>query len=127
MAATTTTVTRAQAERVLEAVREAFAGYAFEWDDDGERGAPRADGPTLYEPGFHDRGWTVAWEGGPFEWTVLFPHGGVDEEMTELVAQAAAEFGFEPRESRVPDVSDRLPAGVGVEPLNHWAVAIFTD
>lgn len=51
----------------------------------------------------------VVWEGGPYEWTYLFPHGGIEEE-----------FG-----TRVSDVSARIPAGWHTEPITSWAIGIY--
>lgn len=92
-------VTKREAEAVLAAVKKAFrtwieAGYEpptlrMDWDWSGE--------PTP----------TILWEGGPFEWTTLFPHGGRDEE-----------FGFtiEPA---------KLPADVWTEPYSSYALSIY--
>jgi hypothetical protein len=55
-------LSRFKAEKVLAAVNEQFAD---KFDPDAGPG----DKPTLYEPGFHADGWTIAWEGNP-EWTL---------------------------------------------------------
>ena len=115
-------VTKRDAERVLNAIREAFPAYCYRYDDDGKRGDldPTVDQPKIYEPGFHDTGWTIAWEGGPYAWTLLFPYGGIDEEMTAM----ARAFGSE-QVSRVDDVSHLVPDHVLVEPANHWLIGLY--
>lgn len=56
--------------------------------------------------------YSIVWEEGPYNWTYLFPHGGVDPE-----------FGF-----RFADVSDGLDAlGVWVEPMTGWATGIYKE
>jgi hypothetical protein len=54
---------------------------------------------TLHEPGFHADGWTIALESGPEDWTIKISEPGVAQ----------------------------WPAGVAVEPLNHWALSVFVD
>lgn len=104
---TRTRVTKAEAEKVLSAVKRAFPAWA--------RGKG-AVGPKLVKDwnwGFtysHDYDWAIVWEeGSPYNWTYLFPHGGTDEE-----------FG-----GRHPAVT--LPDGVWVEPVTGWAIAIYPD
>lgn len=70
------------------------------------------DQPMIIE----DWSWTgdpapfaILWEGGPFEWTYLFPHGGID-----------AEFG-----TKTKDVSSKIPAHIYVEPITSWAIGIY--
>lgn len=102
---TKTRVTKREAERTLAAVRRAFKAYV----SDGY-------GPKLVKDwnwGFtvaHDYDWAIVWEeGSPYNWTYLFPDGGIDEE-----------FG-----GRHPAVD--LPDGVWTEAITGWALAIYPD
>lgn len=94
-----TTVTRGDVEKVLAALRRQRQ-YAV---DPGS-------GPKIVE----DFDWVgheplaIVWEGGPFEWAYLFPHGGRDEE-----------FGF-----NIADVSADIPAHVFAEAITSWAIAV---
>lgn len=98
----TAKVSKSDAEKVLAAVKEAFApwidaGFSeptlnMEWDWMG-------DGPSP----------AIYWEEGPFQWTYLFPEGGVDEE-----------FG-----GSHPDVSSKIPKSVFVEPITQWAIGLY--
>ena len=54
---------------------------------------------ALYEPGFHTNAWVIALEGGPYEWPIHISEPGKVE----------------------------WPAGVWVEPLNHWALSLYLD
>lgn len=96
---TTKTITRKDAEKVCAAL---IAQHA--WDD--------SIGPKIVE----DWAWlgdpapfAIIWEEGPFEWTYLFPHGGIDEE-----------FGF-----KVKDVSSKVPSDILVEAITSWAIGIY--
>lgn len=106
-----TKVTRAQAEKVLQAVRDKFPAYV------GHEGGVE---PVLME----DYAWSgnpapfaVVWEEGPCSWACLFTAGGADEEMVEL----AKEFGatVTPVE---PYVQTRE---VYVEPMTGWALGVY--
>jgi len=70
--------------------------------------------PTVLE----DWDWTggqpvtaIIWEEGPYDWTYLFPYGGIEEE-----------YG-----STLKDVSEMIPEGLYVEPVTSWAVAIYWE
>lgn len=94
------TVTQRRAEKVLAQVKEVFAP----WVEDG-------DGPTLnMEWDWPSSGPTptILWEGGPYDWAMLFPHGG------------RAEFGF-----KVKEVT--LPKGIFAEPYSGWALCLYPD
>lgn len=95
-------VTKAQAEKVLRAVKT----QAKPWVDAG------GDGPILVKD-FDWAGvtapWAVVWEGGPYDWAILFPYGGIEEE-----------FGF-----RMRDVSPLVPKEVFVEAAASWALGIY--
>lgn len=90
--------------QVLAAVRKQCTGAILESDE----------GPKLVMDfdrlgnGAHP---AIVWEEGPYEWTYLFPYGGIEEE-----------FG-----TRVPDVSKMLPVGVFCEPDTAWALSICND
>lgn len=56
-------------------------------------------------------GATIIWEEGPYQWTYLFPYGGIDEE-----------YGF-----RVKDVSASIPKGVWCEPQTSYSLSIYLD
>lgn len=96
--------TKRQAEKVLTAVKKAFAPWL---DKDG-------NGPVLKENwdwfghGNPTR-WSIVWEEGPYQWTYLFPFGGRDEE-----------FGF-----KIADVSDAIPAGFYAEAETGWAIGLY--
>jgi hypothetical protein len=94
--------TRRQGERVLAAVRKMFKG----WIQSGDTG------PNL----IMDWDWlgygpqvSIVWEEGPYDWAMLFPHGGVEEE-----------FGF-----TLKPVT--LPKGIWTEPITSFAIAIIRD
>ena len=94
--------TRRQGERVLAAVRKMFKG----WIQSGDTG------PNLVM----DWDWlgygpqvSIVWEEGPYDWAMLFPHGGVEEE-----------FGF-----TLKPVT--LPKDIWTEPITSFAIAIIRD
>lgn len=64
---------------------------------------------NLYEPGYHCSGWTIACEGGPYDWPYLLTGGGIDEEFG---------FKFEPV---------TFDPEVYAEPLNNWAIGLYWD
>lgn len=97
---TKTKVTRREAEQVLAAVKRQCKTWL------GEGSTPPVlrenwswTGPTY--------AWAIIWEEGPYEWTYLFPHGGIEEE-----------FGFNLK-------AVNLPAGVWTEAITSWAIAIY--
>lgn len=95
-------VRKADADKVLAAVRRQFAGWI-------EPGDP-ASGPTLVKDFDWDCGvapYAVVWEGGPYEWPMLAGEGGVDEE-----------FGFKIK-------AVEFPKTVFVEPYTGWALGIY--
>jgi hypothetical protein len=80
-------LTHSQAKAVLEMVRAWIATtdpYA-------------AKEVRLYEPGFHTGGWSIALEGGPYEWP-----------MTVCESLRAT-----------------CPVGVFAEPVNHWCLGLY--
>ena len=94
--------TKRQGERVLAAVRKMFKG----WIQSGDTG------PNLVM----DWDWlgygpqvSIVWEEGPYDWAMLFPHGGVEEE-----------FGF-----TLKPVT--LPKGIWTEAITSFAIAIIRD
>lgn len=54
---------------------------------------------------------SIVWEGGPYDWAMYMPHGGMDPE-----------FG-----TRMQDMSADMPAGLWIEPMTSWAVSIYKD
>lgn len=91
-----TKVTKRQAEEVLEAVAKQFES----WVTDGY-------GPKLMTD-FDGHDWVIMWEeGSPYQWTYMFPGGGIEEE-----------FGF-----RIPEV--QLPDGVWAEALTSYSLAVY--
>jgi hypothetical protein len=98
----TKTITRKDAEKVLAAILEQHA-----WAKE-----PGFDQPIIVEDWAWDGGpapFAIVWEGGAFEWTYLFPYGGID-----------AEFG-----TKTKDVSSKIPADIYVEPITSWALGIY--
>ena len=91
-----TRVTKRQAEATLVKVKRMFKGF------DTEKA-------QLFEN--YDRaGWAIVWEEGlPYEWTMFFPHGGIEEE-----------FGF--KFKAVEPVR-----GVFAEPYNGHVLGLFKD
>jgi hypothetical protein len=98
--------TKAECEKVLRLLkkqrgvtaREATSGYGpqlvmdWDWFGDGPRPA-------------------IVWEGGPYDWVMYLPYGGVEEE-----------WGV-----RLTNVSDGMPKGVWVEAATSWAVHIHKE
>ena len=105
MAQRRTTITKRDAEKVLAAVRDQFAGW-IEGEADGPHLVMDWDWPSSGTPTP-----SILWEGGPYEWTMMFPHGGRD-----------AEFGLQHK-----DVSDQIPDHVFVEPYTGWATCLYLN
>lgn len=105
-------VTKRQAEAVRKAVAKMFA-------------AEEGYGPKLRDRRDYDGqpGWQIYWEEGPFEWTYRFPDGGFDEELYSL----AEEFGTENARRIANRPAVTLPAGVYVEAINHWSIALYRE
>ncbi len=95
--------TKAQATKVLNAVKKQCAA----WIDEGDTG------PKLVRDwdwtGHGSARWSIVWEEGPYQWSYLFPFGGIDEE-----------FGF-----KLPDVSAAIPEGFYSEAITGWAIGLF--
>ena len=106
-------ITRVKAEQVLEAVKTQCRAYL---DDSGE-GPQLVEGGSQFGSGRSQ--WHITWEDGPFEWAYRFPHGGVDEELTNLAGDAGA-AGV----ARTPEV--QLPPGLWAEAITSFQVAIYT-
>ena len=66
-------VSKREAQAVLKAVAAKYADHISSYGSE----------PKVYEPGFHARGWTVAWDGGPEEWP--FQDYGVPGVWTEPI------------------------------------------
>lgn len=106
-------ITTRQAEKVLEAIHAAFPAHVNELDvDDNLVPIINPD----YLPSIK-RDWDgfdtiIVWESGsPYDWTMLFPYGGVDPE-----------FG-----GRVKDVSAKMPARVRAEAVSNCVIALYKD
>ena len=146
MTTTTTTVAREAAEAVLAAVRKQFRNHcathaeiAEMFADDPELVAtlttkrdgtpkPEAPQPKLVENWqFTHRDdpapFAIVWEEGPYEWAYNAIHGGVDEEMTALMAEAAAEFGGTAPVAKIA-AADPI-TGVETEPITGWALGVY--
>lgn len=106
-------ITHNQAEAALTTVREQFATYITRC----------GHGPALYEPGFHDSCWTIAWDDGPFEWALRAFQGGFDVEAYRLAKGA----GATPSAARERATTDQYPAppGVFVEPVTTWCLGLY--
>lgn len=118
-------VTREQAEAVLEAVKERYRSY---WET-GDKYAPQP--PKLVENwDWLDSGptaWAIVWEEGPFEWAYRATSGGFDEEAALLIADAIGPEATRER-ARAGDFTEQpvaVPAGVWLEPVTTWAVGIY--
>lgn len=96
--------TKAQATKVLNALRRQCAA----WIDEGDTG-PELKRDWDWTGSGDPARWSIVWEEGPFQWSYLFPFGGRDEE-----------FGF-----KLADVSDAVPEGFFVEAITSWAVALY--
>jgi hypothetical protein len=122
MSTRTRTVTKAQAEATLAAVKAQFAAFLNPMTLDGTTYDPTYPDPVLvwdYTDSGHP---AIAWEEGPDEWVYTI-HGGTSEEEASLMALAAEEFGATlPVPVRKPAT---IPAGVFVEPVNHCALGVY--
>lgn len=95
-------VTKTQANKVLAAVRKQLAGSILPGD------AGPIVNMTFDWTGYGPNP-AIVWEEGPYQWTYMFPYGGIEEE-----------FGF-----KIADVSSQLPAGVWCEAVTAWAMNIY--
>lgn len=125
---TTTKVSKAKAQAVLDAVKAQHKAWVEPMlDDDGSVILDAGPPPVLMEEGFDGRQWTIVWEEGPDEWPFTL-HGGSSEEDRVLLAQAAEEFGANLTVS-VAEAAERkpaaLPKGVYVEPINHCSIGVY--
>lgn len=79
--------------------------------------------PVLYEPGFHARGWTIAWNGGPEEWTLRAFQGYFDS----AAYRKHRDDGADPTTACDLATTNNHPAPTGVwaEPVNSWCLAIY--
>lgn len=110
-------ITKALAERALVAVKVQFKEYL----------EVAASEPKLYEPGYHARSWTIAWEEGPENWSMLaFNPGAISEELYYGARSVGATEEQARQLARVPD-SAKCPAGVFAEPVNHWCLALCRE
>ena len=103
---TRTTITRRDAEKALAAL----TAQAGAWID-GNGVAPKIVENFDWLGSGHPAPFAIVWEEGPYNWTYLFPFGGIEEE-----------FGF-----RLPDVSDQLPGHLFAEAITGWAVGLYLN
>lgn len=90
-------LTKKQAEAALKKVEK----WMGPWVSEDEK-------PTLYPPGFHTSGWSIAYEGGPYNWTMLIG-GGIDEE-----------FGI-----KYPEIT--FSKHVFAEPVNNCILGLYYE
>lgn len=110
MTTTKTQVSEAQAQAVLEAIRNQFRGYIDALEA----------GPVLIPD--LDREWTIVWEeGSPYDWPFMLG-GGVDVDMVNMMTEFMSEADAVKGATHQPTV---FPAGVYVEPVNHISVGIY--
>lgn len=108
-----TTITTAQANAALNAVREQYATAMA---------AEMYPEPTLVEDYTESGHPAIVWEEGPYDWPFLI-HGGTSEEDHALFAEASAEFG----QTMAPPVRPpaKIPTTVFAEPINHIALGLY--
>jgi hypothetical protein len=118
-----TSVTTAQAQAALAAVRAQFRSYLEPLViDDTNYGATCSE-PVLvmeYEPGVA----AICWEDGPDDWAFLVTLGGTSEESRVLHAEAAEEFGV-PVGAPADVEPARMPEGVTAEPFMSCVLGLF--
>jgi|PlaIllAssembly_1097288.scaffolds.fasta_scaffold01795_13 hypothetical protein len=98
--------TKAQATKVLNALKRQRAAY-IDGPDSGPKLVENWD--WLGNGSDYIARWSIVWEEGPYEWSYLFPFGGIDEE-----------FGF-----HVANVSDAIPEGFYSEAITSWAIGLY--
>ncbi|WP_433242398.1 hypothetical protein [Actinomadura nitritigenes] len=117
-------VTREQAEQVLEAIKEK---YAHHWRN--EKGDPYGTPPQLIE-NWHwltePTPWAILWEEGPFEWAYLAGVGGLDMEVYCL---ALDEYGHTPEgRAKAEELASiapvPVPEGLYLEAVTTYAVSV---
>ena len=82
--------------QALAGVRDRFSAWITTFED-GPKLAPNTNGGP---------GYSIVWEGGPYEWTYLASMGGRDD------------FGHEVEPCEVP-------AGFYLEPVNGWSLNVY--
>ena len=92
-------ITKRQAEATLARVKKQFSV----WLSDGQ------DEPLLVKGWDSPNVWSILWDGGPFEWTMFFPHGGIEEE-----------FGFNIK------ATDTIK-GVFAEPYSYTVLNLYKE
>jgi hypothetical protein len=100
---TTPKVTKRQAEQVLAAVKRQFRAWLS---------ADGSNSPVL----IMDWDWlgygpcpSIVWEGGPYDWTMYFPGGGIEEEFGTTVKPVT------------------VPKGIWTEPMTMFAISIYRE
>lgn len=106
------TLTREKSEAALAALRSHFAAYVH--PDATDKGVP-----TLHAPG-----WTIAAEGFlPSNWSYLAASGGIDDDLLEVLTEL---LGAERARENATIEPVTLPAGVQVEPVYGWLLALYS-
>lgn len=119
-------VTREQAEQVLEAVKKQYRPY---WEPDGDY-VPQL--PVLIENWEyldHPTPWAIVWEEGPDEWAYRASSGGVDEEMCYLMSDVVGVDAVKEmvKAGKMTESPVSSPSGVYVSPVTGWALGIYED
>jgi hypothetical protein len=91
-------VKKADADKVLALVRKVYGVKAT--DEYGPKLVKKWD--------WTECEYAILWEGGPYDWAIYFPHGGVGE------------FG-----NKITDVSAEVPKDVFCEPYAGWALCLY--
>jgi hypothetical protein len=120
------TVTRKQAEQVLENVKRR---YRVMLESDGTY-APQP--PQLFENldfmgTGHPAPFAVVWKEGPYEWAYRFVNGGFDEELALTVGEYLGEEETR-RRARAGCFTEEAfqdPEGVHVDCVTSWVLGIY--
>lgn len=111
-------VRKADAEKVLAAVKARYKG----WFDKPE------DGPQLLKDydylGLGPAPYAVLWEGGPHEWAIAFTAGDTTEEERSMLVDAAGEFGI-PYDPPAEELTPTIPDEVFCEPVTSFILGIY--
>jgi hypothetical protein len=98
-------ISRELAEQALAAITDQYKVYI---EADGAAYAPK-----LVEAWTGEH-WAICWDGGPFEWALNSPQGGVDEELSALKGELVETLPAE-----------NFPEGVFVEPYCGTVLCLY--
>lgn len=90
------TANKAVTAKALTSVKRRFSAWITTFDN----------GPTIEPNTSGGSGYSIVWEGGPYEWTYLASMGGFDD------------FGNEVEPVEAPD-------GFYLEPVNTWSLNVY--